>query len=62
LKIIQIKEKNMKEKNNSKKENTTMYGEQVCSEFVWLPMDKQKENANRLNNITQKKENNGKKS
>jgi len=52
----------MKEKNNSKKENTTMYGEQVCSEFVWLPIDRQKENANKLNDITKKKENNSKKS
>ncbi len=52
----------MKEKNKSKQENTTMYGEQVCSEFVWLPIDRQKENANKLNNITKKKENDSKKS
>ena len=37
-----------------KKENTTMYGEQVCSEFAWLPLDKQKEKANKLNEITKK--------
>lgn len=37
-----------------KKENTTMYGEQVCSEFAWLPLDKQKEQANKLSKITQK--------
>ena len=28
-----------------KKDNTTMFGEEVCSEFAWLPLDKQKENA-----------------
>ena len=39
-----------------KKENTTMFGEEVCSEFVWLPLDKQKENADRLSNITKNKE------
>lgn len=37
---------------DSKKENTTKFGEQVCSEFVWLPIDKQKENAKRLERIT----------
>ena len=25
-----------------KSENTTKYGEEVCSEFAWLPLDKQK--------------------
>lgn len=39
-----------------KKDNTTMFGEEVCSEFVWLPLDKQKENADRLSNITKNKE------
>ena len=39
-----------------KKDNTTMFGEEVCSEFVWLPLDKQKENADRLANITNNKE------
>ena len=38
-----------------KKQNTTMYGEEVCSEFVWLPLDKQKENADKLANVTKKK-------
>lgn len=36
----------------NKKENTTKYGEQVCSEFVWLPLDKQKEKAEKLDKIT----------
>lgn len=40
-----------------KKENITMYGEQVCSEFAWLPLDKQKEQADRLNEITKKDSN-----
>lgn len=40
---------------DDKKPNTTMYGEEVCSEFVWLPLDKQKENADKLANITKKK-------
>ena len=39
-----------------KKDNTTMFGEEVCSEFAWLPLDKQKENAERLANITKNKE------
>ncbi len=43
-----------------KKENTTKYGEQVCSEFAWLPLDKQKENAEKFAKITDKKHNNKK--
>ena len=39
----------------NKKENTTKYGEQVCSEFDWLPLDKQKENAEKFNRITKNK-------
>lgn len=39
-------------------ENTTKYGEQVCSEFAWLPLDKQKENAEKFAKITKKKNNN----
>ena len=45
----------MKEEKSIKKENTTMFGEQVCSEFAWLPLDKQKENAEKLSKITNKK-------
>ncbi len=48
----------MKEEKSIKKENTTMFGEQVCSEFAWLPLDKQKENAEKLSKITNKKEEN----
>ena len=28
------------------KDNKTKYGEFVCSEFKWLPIEKQKENKN----------------
>ena len=45
----------MEEKNEK---NVTKYGEEVCTEFVWLPLEKQKENAKRLDKIT--KENNKK--
>ena len=37
-----------------KKKNVTKYGEVVCSEFEWLPIEKQKENADKLANITKK--------
>lgn len=48
-------------KNEKKrKEDTTQYGEFVCSEYHWLPIEKQKEQAKRLNNIT-KEENKSKK-
>ena len=36
------------------KDNKTKYGEFVCSEFKWLPIEKQKENANKLDKITKK--------
>lgn len=47
-------------KKDNQKENTTKYGEQVCSEFAWLPLDKQKEKAEEFNRITKsnKKKNN----
>ncbi len=47
----------------NKKENTTKYGEQVCSEFAWLPLDKQKEKAEKMDKMTKninKKTNNKK--
>lgn len=44
----------MEEDISIKKDNTTKYGEQVCSEFAWLPLDKQKENANRFAEMTKK--------
>ncbi len=48
----------MEEDISIKKDNTTKYGEQVCSEFVWLPLDKQKENAIRFDKITKKNKKN----
>lgn len=40
----------------NKKNNTTKFGEFVCSEFEWLPLDKQKEKAKKLDNVTKDKE------
>ena len=45
----------------NKKKNTTKYGEQVCSEFVWLSPNKQKENAERFEKITKKNKDKNKK-
>lgn len=44
-----------KEKKKNKNEDTSMYGEFVCSLDHWLPIEKQKENAERLNEITKNK-------
>ena len=38
-----------------KKDNVTLYGENVCTEFEWLPIDKQKENAKKFDNMTKNK-------
>lgn len=38
-----------------KKPNTTKYGEFVCTEHQWLPLDKQKEKAEKLQKVTKKK-------
>jgi len=38
-----------------KKENTTKYGEFVCSFHQWLPLDKQKEQAKKLSKLTQER-------
>ena len=43
-----------KNKDELKKENTTKYGEFVCSEYQWLPLEKQKEQANKMANMTKK--------
>lgn len=47
------KEKNKKRIDNNI--NTTEYGEFVCSLDHWLPIEKQKEQADRLEKITKKK-------
>ena len=38
-----------------KKDNITKYGENVCTQFNWLPLDKQKENAKKFEKITKNK-------
>ena len=43
----------MKEENNN--DNVTKYGEFVCSQFEWLPIDKQKEKTNKMNEMTKNK-------
>jgi hypothetical protein len=37
------------------KEEVTKYGEEVCTSFGWIPPEKQKENAEKLAQITNKK-------
>ena len=38
-----------------KEENTTKYGEFVTSYFAWLTLEKQKENAKKMDDMTKKK-------
>lgn len=40
-----------------KKEDTTKYGEFVCSAYHWLPVEKQKEQANKMDRMTKEKNN-----
>ena len=42
-------------------EDATKYGEFISSFFAWIPLDKQKENAERLACITEKTDKNKKK-
>lgn len=37
-----------------KKEDTTKYGEFVCSLYHWLPVEKQKEQVKNMENMTNK--------
>ena len=41
--------------NEEKMQNTTKYGEFVCSFYQWLPLDKQKEQAEKINEMTKRK-------
>jgi len=43
-----------RDKKFSKREDMTKYGEFVCSTFHWLPIEKQKEQAERMVKITNK--------
>ncbi len=47
--------KKKKELENIDDENVTKYGEQVCTRFAWLPLEKQKENANKFDKMTKNK-------
>lgn len=38
----------------NKKEKTTKFGEFVCMEYQWLPLEKQKEQAKKMANMTKK--------
>ena len=46
-----------KDKKVAKREDMTKYGEFVCSTFHWLPIEKQKEQAKNMVNMTKKKTN-----
>lgn len=48
-----MEDKDKKDKIN--KDNTTKYGEFISSYFAWMSLDKQKEEADRLSNITDDK-------
>lgn len=43
-----------KKKEEIEKENTTKFGEFVCTEYQWLPLEKQKEQANKMANMTKR--------
>ena len=43
-----------KSEDELKKENTTKYGEFVCTEYQWLPLEKQKEQADKMANMTKR--------
>lgn len=45
-----MNKKNLKK--DDRKENTSLYGEFITSYFAWIPPSIQKENAERLENIT----------
>lgn len=39
------------------KEDTTKYGEFVCSAYHWLPIEKQKDQAEEMEKMTKRKSN-----
>ncbi len=47
-----------RDKKMPKKEDATKYGEFVCSTYHWLPVEKQKERAEELEEITKETKNN----
>lgn len=44
-----------RDKRVSKREDMTKYGEFVCSTFHWLPLEKQKEQAKNMVEMTDKR-------
>ncbi len=49
--------KNIREQSEEVGEDATKYGEFVSSYFAWIPLNKQKEKAEELQNITKNKRN-----
>lgn len=43
-----------KDKRIEKREDTTKYGEFVCSTFHWLPLEKQKDQVAKMEEVTKK--------
>ena len=52
------KNKFQNHRNSEVGEDATKYGEFISSFFSWIPLPKQKENANRLEDITKNKDKN----
>ena len=52
----QILSENLQNQTIQNKKETIKYGEFVTSYFAWVPMSKQKENVEKLENITKKRE------
>lgn len=50
-----INQKENQEEKTIKEENATKYGEFVCTQFAWLPIDKQKEKTNEMDKMTKDK-------
>ena len=46
-----------KDKKVQKKEDMTKYGEFVCSAYHWLPIEKQKDQVEEMENITKSNKN-----
>lgn len=55
---IEKEQQTRKESDMEVGEDATKYGEFVSSYFAWIPLPKQKEKAEELQNMTKKKEKN----
>ena len=49
-----MREKNNKNKKRAKGEDATKYGEFISSFFSWIPLKKQKDRAEKLENLGKK--------